>query len=144
MSSLCLRTRLQKCIIGNISFCKIKIIFKSSTRLANFFRINVKIPLCLLSNIVYKFACGSCNTTYYNETCRHFKVWVSEHSVISPLTNKRSKSKKLTAVKDHMLMYDQVVSFDDLKVLASSNSEFHLKIKENLLISRNQPIFNKN
>ena len=37
MSSLCLRTRLQKSINNNISFCKIKVIFKSSTRLANFF-----------------------------------------------------------------------------------------------------------
>ena len=84
--------------------------------------------------------CGRCNATYYSETCRHFKVRVGEHSGISPLTNKRSKSKKLTAVKDHMLMCDQPVSFDDFKVLASSNSEFHLKIKE----SRDQPILNRN
>ena len=31
MSSLCLRTRLQRCIDSNISFCKIKIIFKLDT-----------------------------------------------------------------------------------------------------------------
>ena len=37
MSSLCLRTRLQKSINSNISFCKIKVIFKPSTRPANFF-----------------------------------------------------------------------------------------------------------
>ena len=46
MPSLCLRTRLQKSIISNISFCKIKVIFKSSKRLANFFRFKDKIPLC--------------------------------------------------------------------------------------------------
>ena len=91
MSSLYLRTRLQKSINSNISFCKIKVIFKSSTRLANFFRFQDKILLCLRSNIVYKFACGRCNATYYGETCRHFKVRVGEHSGISPLTNKRSK-----------------------------------------------------
>ena len=43
-----------------------------------------------------------------------------------------------------MLMCDQPVSFDDFKVLASSNSEFHLKIKESLLTLRDQPILNKN
>ena len=144
MSSLCLRTHLQKSINSNISFGKTKIIFKLSTRLANFFRFKDKIPLRLRSNIVYKFKCGRCNATYYGETCRHFKVRVGEHSGISPLTNKRSKSKKSTAVKDHMLMCNQPVSFDDFKVLASSNSEFHLKIKESLLISRDQPILNKN
>ena len=58
--------------------------------------------------------------------------------------NKRSKSKKSTAVKDYMVMCVQPVSFDNFKVLASSNSEIHLKIKERLLISRDQPILNKN
>ena len=43
-----------------------------------------------------------------------------------------------------MLMCDQPVSFDDFKVLASSNSEFHLLNKESLLISRDQLILNKN
>ena len=51
--------------------------------------------------------------------------------------------KKSTAVKDHMLICDRPVSFDDFKVLAFSNSEFHLKIKESLLISRDQPVLNK-
>ena len=35
----------------------------------------------------------------------------------------------------------QPVSYDDFKVLASSNSEFQLKIKESLC---DQPILNKN
>ena len=48
MPCLYLRTRLQKSINSNISFCKIKIIFKSSKRLANFFRFKDKTPLCLL------------------------------------------------------------------------------------------------
>ena len=93
---------------------------------------------------VYKFTCGRCNATYYGKTCHHCKVRVGEHSGISTLTNKRSNSKKSTTVKDHMVMCDQPVSFDDFKVLASSNSKFHLKIKESLLISRDQFILNKN
>ena len=43
-----------------------------------------------------------------------------------------------------MLICDQPVSFDDFEVLASSNSEFHLKIMESLLISPDQRILNKN
>ena len=144
MFSLCLRTRLQKSINSNISFCKIKIIFKSSTLLSNFYRFKGKIPLCLRSNIAYNFACGRCNVTSYGEIYRHFKVRVGENSGISPLTNKRSKSKISTAVKEHMMICNQPVSFDDFKVLASSNSEFNLKIKESLLILRDQPILNKN
>ena len=82
--SLCLRICLQKSINSNIWFFKIKIIFKSSKRLANFFRFKDKTPWCLRSNIVYKFTCGRCNATYSGETCRQFKVRVGEHSGISP------------------------------------------------------------
>ena len=49
---------------------------------------------------------------------------------ISPLKKKRSKSKKSTAVMDHMRMSDHLVYFEDLKDLASSNAEFHLKNKK--------------
>ena len=86
--------------------------------------------------------CGRCNATYYDETCCHFKVRVAEHASISPLNDPNQK--KSTAVKDNMLMYDQLVLFDDFKVLASSKSEFNLKIKESVLILCDQPILNKN
>ena len=91
ISSLCLRTHLQRSINSNISFCKIKIILKLSTQLGNFFRFKDMIPLCLRSNIGCKFTCGICNATYYGETCCHFKVRVGEHSGILPLMNKRYK-----------------------------------------------------
>ena len=61
-------------------------------------------------------------TTYCGKTFRHFKVTVCDPTDISPLTNKRSKSKKSTVVKDHMLVCNQPVSFEYFKVLASSNS----------------------
>ena len=100
--------------------------------------------LCVYALTLFISLRGRCNSTYYGETCRHFKVRVAEDSGILLLMKKRSKSKKWTVVKDHMLICDQPVSFDDFKVLPSSNSGLHLKIKESLLITRDQPIFNKN
>ena len=97
-------------------------------------------PYCLRSNVVYKFSCGTCNATYYGETYRHLSVRVGKHSGVSPLTGKKSKSKKSTAVKDHMLFCDHIVSIDDFKILATSDSDFHVKVKETLLISRDEPI----
>ena len=43
-----------------------------------------------------------------------------------------------------MLFCDHVVSLKDSKILESSNSEFHLKINESLLISRDKPELNRN
>ena len=41
-------------------------------------------------------------------------------------------------------MCDQLVSFDNFKVPASSDSEFHLKVKESLLLLREQLTLNEN
>ena len=96
-SSLTLRTCLQNSINKNLPFCKIKVIFKSATRLSNFFRFNDKVPFNVRSNIFYKFSCGRCNATYYGEICRHLNVSVGKHSEIPPLTGK--KARKLLLLK---------------------------------------------
>ena len=53
MSFFRLKTRLQKVSKSNISFCKIKIIFKSSVRLSNFFGLKIRCvyALTLLMNL---------------------------------------------------------------------------------------------
>ena len=101
MSSLCLRTRLQKASIETFHSAK-SILFLDHQN-DDMIRFK-KILLCLCSITVFKFACCRCNATYHSESCRCFKVRVSEHSGISLLMNKPSKSKKSTAVKGHMLM----------------------------------------
>ena len=49
-----------------------------------------------------------------------------------------------TAVKDHILFCDHIVSINDFKILATSDSDFYVKVKKSLLISRDEPILNKN
>ena len=71
-------------------------------------------------------------------------IRVDEHSGISPLTGKKSKPRTTTAIKDHVLFCDHAVSLGDFKILAISNSEFYLKIKESLLISGDKPELNRN
>ena len=43
-----------------------------------------------------------------------------------------------------MLFCDHILLIDDVKILATSDSDFHVKVKESLLISRDEPILNKN
>ena len=123
--SVAIRTPLQNSINKNLPFCKIRVIFKSTTRL-------------------YKFSCGRWNATYYGETCWHVNIRVGYHSGVSALTGKKSKAKTTTAIKDHMHLCDHVFSLGDFKILTSINSEFHLKIKESLLIARDKPELNRN
>ena len=55
-------------------------------------------------NVLYKILCGRCSATYYVVLYRHLKIEVGEDSRVSPLSRKKSKSTKSTAVNDHMLM----------------------------------------
>ena len=86
--SLAIRTPFQNSINENLPFCKIKVIFKSTTCLSNFFRFKDTVPFNLRPNVVYKFSCGRSNATYYGETCQHLSISVGEHSGVSPLTGK--------------------------------------------------------
>ena len=138
--SLALRTRLQNSINKNLPYWKIKVIFKSTAHLDIFFCFEDKIPFNSRSNVVYRFLCGRCSTTYYGKTCWHLCIRVGEHSGISPLTRKKLStfiawSKTTIAVKDHMLFCDHVVSLKDFKILASSNSEFFILRSKKGLIS---------
>ena len=97
--SLDLRTSLRNSISKNLPFCKIRVIFKSSTRIFNFSQFKDKMPYCLRSNVVYKFSCGRYNATYYSETCPHLSVRVGEHLGVSPLTREKVKVQKVYSSK---------------------------------------------
>ena len=56
--SLDLRTRIKNSVSRNLPFCKIRLIFKLSTRFSNVFQFKDKMPYYLRSNVVYKFLCG--------------------------------------------------------------------------------------
>ena len=43
-----------------------------------------------------------------------------------------------------MLFCDHIVSIDNFKILATSDPDFQVKVKESILISRDKPILNKN
>ena len=121
----------------------IKVFFQSKNRLSNLFRFKDSIPKELRSHIVYKFLCSNCNITYYGETERHLNVRSGEHLSLSALTGKRVNNNKKLAVKDHCLFFDHVGSFEDLSILTYESNSFKLLIKEALLVSKDNPLLNR-
>ena len=95
------------------------------------------------SLLCYKFQCSSCNATYYGKTKCHFKVRVSEHMGVSAHTGKNIKSTKNSAVRDHMLVCNNIVSFEDFSVLANGTNGFRIKLQEILLIHLDGPQLSK-
>ena len=78
-----IQKKLQKFFNDKLTPCNLKITFMSPVRFKSFFTFKDKLPKKLLSGLVYKNICGSCNAIYYGKIKRHFKVQIYEHFSIS-------------------------------------------------------------
>ena len=124
--------------------CKFQIAFKSQRKLSNVFDSKDRLLFDLVSGVVYKYTCGRWNSTYCSETDRHLKVGSEEHIGISPLTFKKTKPSKESTLRDYLLNWNSIATFEELTIFANGNNTFTLEIKESLLIKRDRPILNKN
>ena len=97
-----------------------------------------------MAKVVYNYTCGRCNSSYYGETDRNLRVRAGEHIGLSPLTFKKCKPSKESAVRYHLLFCDNNPSFEDFSVLAKASSKLSLEIKESLLIKRDTSNLNRN
>ena len=125
-------------------FCKVKIAFKPSNHLKNYFSFKDVVPEPLHSCQIYNFMCGSYNASYIVKTFRHMKVRALEHQGVSPHTGKHLKGTSSTFVRNHMLDCNHIVAWDDFKVLDRESNHWLLEIKESLFVKRDRPLFSKN
>ena len=124
--SFLIRKRLQSCIKNHLSYCSLRIVFQSRTRLSSLFRFKDVISKEICSHIVYKFVCSCCNATYYGESERHFHIRASEHLGITPLTGKRVVNPKKSAINDHILFKDNKCSCENFSIIAREKNRFKL------------------
>ena len=122
----------------------IRFVYKLTHRMSDLFKFKDTIPDSLQSNLVYLFTCSNCNITYVGMTLRHIWVRECEHAGISPRTGKHLKGTTPTAVRDHMLECDNIVSHNDFKILSKGGNERDIEIKESLMIKLLKPKLNNN
>ena len=120
----------------------IVVIFKSPSRLSSVFNFKDKLPLYLVSGVIYKYTCSACKCTYVGKTKRHIHHRFSEHAGRSPLTGKLVKGQNSTTVRDHMLTCNTVVSNDNFEIIGRDSVDYYLKIKESLFIKKEKPTLN--
>ena len=140
-----IRKKLQKLFSGKLISCNLKIVFRSPVRVKGFSIFKDKLPKMLLSGLVSKYKCGSCNGAYYGKTKRHLKVRFCEHLGISHLTWKKVKidHSRLTAIQEHLWCCNFSPSFENFPILTRESNDVKLKIMESLLIACDKPILNK-
>ena len=140
MISTELKVKLHKTFKQLLPACDLRVIFKVSLRMKNYFNFKDKIKRELRSLLVYNFKCNSCNAEYIGKTKQHYRTRTSEHIGVSPLTGKCVKNNSQTsAVHDHMLFCKTVVCPEDFKILAKSSCNFELEIQKSILIKLLKP-----
>ena len=142
MISTELKVKLHKTFKQLLPACDLRVIFKVSLRMKNYFNFKHKIKRELRSLLVYNFKCNSCNAEYIGKTNR---TRTSEHIGVSLLTGKCVKNNSQTsAVHDHMLFCKTVVCPEDFSILTNSSCDFKLEIQESILIKLLKPTLKKN
>ena len=121
------RSTLEKTIRDILPCVSLKVVFRIKIILSSKFTFNDKMSKEIRSLLCYKFQCISYNATYYGKTKRHIKVRVSDHVKI-----KISNLPKI--LRDHMLVCNNIVSFEDFSVLSNRANNFKIKLQESLLI----------
>ena len=142
-ASLDLRTRLKGTIERNLTYCKLKIIFRSKCRLNALLRFKHSIEKKICSGIIYWYTCSNCKATYYGKTFRHFYTRAADHMGISNIARKRLKNVMQSAISDHLLQCNCTINFNDFDILVAESNKFKLLLREIFLIKRNKPILNR-
>ena len=92
MISTELKVKIHKTLKQLLPACEVRVIFKASFRMKNYFNFKDKIKRELRSLLVYKFKCNRCNAEYIGKSKRHYRTRTSEHIGVSPLTVKCVKN----------------------------------------------------
>ena len=142
MSSLHNRTLeidLKKLVGRFYPYVDLKIIFQNNNTIGKMFPFKDVIPNDLRSNIVYKFTCGMCDSTYIGETTRHFRTRVSEHMGISPRTG--NPSSIVTNVREHCETADHPINPSNFSILQTGQAN-DIMMLESIAIHSRKPTLN--
>ena len=127
---------------NNLSFCNLKVVFRSPYKLHSLFRFKDTLYKKIRSHLIYHCLCTSYNAIYYGKTYQHFFTWAAKHMGVSNFTDKHVKYVKESEIFDHLLQWECATDFDHFDNLASDTNSLRLLIKESLLTKCDKPILN--
>ena len=128
-----------------LPFSKIKIVFKTPSRLSSWFSFKDKIPSSLMSGVIYKYTCAECNLCYIGSTKRYWEKRLEEHTHRSALTGKKLSGVQVYAPMQHMRSDSccrDSMSREEFTIIGQEKNPYLLKVKESIFISTQRPKLN--
>jgi len=140
-SNFALKKQLSNIVSKFYPQLELKIVFINRLSVGSFFKHKDQVPSSLLSNIVYKYKCGQCDSTYIGESIRHFATRIAQHKGVSVRTGFRLSTPGESRIRDHCSQTQHSFCNKNFSVLKVSN-EFDIKICESIYIHQLNPDLN--
>ena len=128
-----------------LPFSKLKIVFKTSSRLSSWFSFKDKIPSSLMSGVIYRYTCAECNLCYIGSTKRYWEKRLEEHTHRSALTGGKLKGVQVFAPMQHMrsdTCPSSSMSREEFSIIGREKDPYLLRVKESIFISTEKPTLN--
>jgi hypothetical protein len=122
---------------------QLKIIFSNKNTIGSMFNCKDKLPPYLVSNVIYKYTCGTCSATYIGETSKQFKVRVCQHRGISYRSGNVLSDSDNSKIFVHSVSNDHVIKKENFKILAQCNNQNDLRLLESIYIHNMHPNLNE-
>ena len=117
-----IRSQLQKFLSSAYPHISLRVVFRPSFRLSNFFPFKDNIPCEPRSHVVYLYKCQCCGALYVGQTRRHIHTRISEHMGDSPLTGKKRSVSTMSGILAHIHPTKHQISPSDFKILSTATS----------------------
>ena len=121
----------------------LKVVMPNKNSIGSLFRFKDRLPLNMLSSVVYKYSCARCASgTYVGSTTRALHMRIAEHRGRSFRTGKLIQSPK-SSIREHSLKCSKFISENDFVVLGQEKQEVYLRMLESLFILKHRPLLNE-
>ena len=123
---------------------KLNVLFRSLNKIRNSFCFKDQIPIYMNSDVIYKYKCNICSDVYISKTKLQFLVRQYEHLGRLILTEKPLKynEKDATAVRKHCHQQNHPADSFCFSLIGNATNNYHLKLKESLVILKFKPSLN--
>ena len=137
-----LRSELVEILCKHYSFVNFKIVLVNPFSVGSFFRYKDRLPLGMLSSVVYEFSCAQSGASYIGSTIRQLCCRVAEHTGRSVRTGAALAKPPHSSVRSHCTVCGCSADLTTIKVLGRANNQTDLRILESLYIHKHRPTLN--
>ena len=140
--SYVLRNKLSTLFRSYFPQLNIRFILCNRTSIGSTFPVKESLSAHLCSNVIYKFTCENCSSSYVGSTIRNLHQRVSEHMGVSFFTGATLTSPKHSNIRAHSRRTNHPMRVENFKIIGRSRPTDNIRLLESVYIRYLNPDLN--